>query len=420
MSSLVRPRTNSAHAFSVFAVLVTPALALEVASFDLRFTPGSFVQDRYLFYIAPLLFVGTVMLFAEGWRRWIALAVSGVLAAWLVGRTSYAPSQVIFWASPAGAFHGVLEGRAQQLGSHMGLSHVTTAQLLRWGTVPAVLAIGALLHGARARTALVLVGVALCGFLFVETRYVVARVAVPIVTRPATPPTGERGWIDQAVPDGSRVALLPSPSPGADVWWDAEFWNVSVQQQFVTPGATLFTPFPADHLDYTADDGVVRAGRQTPWLVAATNEVRFGLTGSRTLATNGPLVVQRVGLPYRLDWATRGGLYEDGWTQGGRTVLLDVFASDGAVGRRRRVRLDLISTAGIARTQRYTVSVDGVARAQGRVMPGQRKMPTVLACPPPGGHARVSLRIHGTAQITDGRSAGLLLFGVRTAPAGRC
>jgi hypothetical protein len=154
--------------------------------------------------------------------------------------------------------------------------------------------------------------------------------------------------------------------------------------------------------------------------VTAANEVRFGLIGSRTLATNGPLVVERVPLPYRLDWATRGGLYEDGWTQAGRTVPLDVFAPPGAGRQRRRVQLDLISTAGIARTQRYTISVEGAVRARGRVMPGQRKMPSVLACPPRGSSARLALRVHGTAQITDGRSAGLLLFGVHTAPAGAC
>jgi hypothetical protein len=419
-ATLVRPATKSAHAFSVVAVILVPALVLEAASFDLRFTAGGFVQDRYLFYIAPLLFVGTVMLLAEGGRQWIALAVSGVVAAWLVGRTGYAPSRVIFWASPAGAFHGVLEGRSQQLGSYVGASDLSAAQLLRWGTLPAVLAVGLLLHTGRARAALVIVGVALCAFLFVETRYVLVRVAMPIVTRPSTPPMGERGWIDRAVPDGATVALVPSSSQGPDAWWDAEFWNVAVRQQYMTPGATPVTPFPAEPLELGGATGGVRAAKQTPWLVTPVNEVRFGLMGSRTLASNGPLVLLRVPLPYRLDWATRGGLYEDGWTQPGQDVLMDVFAPPEAGRQRRRVRLDLLNTAGITRAQPYTVSVDGAVRARGSVAPGQRLAASVVTCPPTQGHSRVALRVRGSAPITDGRSAGLLLYGVRTAAAGPC
>ena len=48
-----------------------PLLSLQAASFDLRFTPGAFPQERYVFYVAPLLLVGMVAETEAQFQEWL-------------------------------------------------------------------------------------------------------------------------------------------------------------------------------------------------------------------------------------------------------------------------------------------------------------------------------------------------------------
>jgi hypothetical protein len=67
-----------ARAFATFTAVALPLLALETASYDLRFGGAEVIRDRYLFYIAPLLLVAT------------AAALVGRLPVWgLVGSTAF-------------------------------------------------------------------------------------------------------------------------------------------------------------------------------------------------------------------------------------------------------------------------------------------------------------------------------------------
>jgi hypothetical protein len=425
LGTFVRPQSRSAHAFAVLTALVVPALTIEVASFDLRFTPGAFMQDRYLCYVAPLFFVGAVALTddAAQWRtrlRWGSLLAAGLLCGWLVGHASYAPATHIYWAAPAAAFHAVLEGRSEQVGAYAGIANLSTADLLRWGTLPLVLVFGVLLQQRWGTAALAVLGVGTCGFLFAETRYVLVRDAIPLVTRPVAPPLSERNWIDQAAPSGARVALVPSAAIGDVPWWDAEFWNKRVDLVYVTPGGTTFTPFPADSLQ-PQGDGTIRASTVTPWVVQEANESRFGFAGARTVATKGPLALMHVPVPFRALWAVRDGLYNDSWSEAGKPVDIDFFAmTNGA--QRRRVTLSLTNSppGGTTREQRYSIAVDGAVRARGRVPPQKTAVASVALCVRPGTPSRVTLRVARTVPLPDGRRAGVYLARVQSTPAGRC
>jgi hypothetical protein len=425
LSTFVRPQTKGAHAFAVVTVLVVPALAIEVASFDLRFTPGAFMQDRYLCYVAPLLFIGAVALFGDArqWRtplRWGSLLAAGLICGWLVGRANYTPGTPIYWAAPAAAFHGVLKGRSEQIGSYLGISNLGIAELLRWGTLPLVLLFGALLQRQRATVALAILGVGICGFLFAETRYVLVRHGVPLVARQVDAPFSERDWIDRAAPSGARVALLPSAPMGDVTWWNAEFWNKRVDLVYTTPGANTFTPFPADVLE-TGRDGGIRATATTPWVVQEANESRFAFAGAKTVAKRGPLALVHVPTPFRAAWAVRSGLFNDSWSEGGTRVEIDVFAVE-KTAQRRRFTLFLLNSPpeGIRQEQRYSVAVDGVTRARGRIAPTRSAIATVAVCVRPGASSRVTLRVGRELRIADGRQVGLYLARVQSTPAGRC
>ena len=58
LTTAVRPDGREAHAFAALTAVLVPALTLQVTSFDLRFTPEQFIQERYLVYVVPLVAVG--------------------------------------------------------------------------------------------------------------------------------------------------------------------------------------------------------------------------------------------------------------------------------------------------------------------------------------------------------------------------
>ena len=54
-----RPPRIELHAFAALVVTTVGFLSLQVGSFVERFALGIDVKDRYLFYVAPLLFIAT-------------------------------------------------------------------------------------------------------------------------------------------------------------------------------------------------------------------------------------------------------------------------------------------------------------------------------------------------------------------------
>src|SRR6185436_11162496 len=65
VTTAVHGGRRDAHAFAALLLALVPPLVLQVTSFDLRFTPEQFIQDRYLFYLVPL--------FAVGCASWLVL-----------------------------------------------------------------------------------------------------------------------------------------------------------------------------------------------------------------------------------------------------------------------------------------------------------------------------------------------------------
>src|SRR5262249_54480469 len=157
IATLIRPTSKQAHAFAVVLLVLAPLLTLQAASFDLRFTPGAFPQERYLFYVAPLLLVGMVACVLERAHRRLRaglLLALGLLFPWLASATSYRPATVIYWASPASAFHGAI-------GTAAGWIGLSADSLIRWGgALIAALLAGAVLS-SRPKTTLAVVALAL-------------------------------------------------------------------------------------------------------------------------------------------------------------------------------------------------------------------------------------------------------------------
>jgi len=410
--TLVRPERKETHAFAALCIVVVPLLTLEVASFDMRFTPNGFNQDRYLFYLAPLLAVGTTAALVSR-RAFTAMSASAAavfaVLAWLVLQlAAYDDDTIIFWASPAAAFHTAL---------------VTTAG---WFQMPADLFIvlaaaialaGALVLLSRApAAALAAVTTAVGALGVVQALYVFERYADPVMTRAQKVALG-RDWIDRAVPDGRSVALVPAPRDTADYWWETELWNKQADRVLRVNGGPTFTPFPADDVSIDFRHGLLRGPQPSDFLVLSGSERRFHPLELDRVADTKALQLVRVERPYRLDWATRG-ITPDGWTVAGRAATLRVYGH-GSTGRRRVVVV-------LAASSRATLPFDFTLRGGGHeqsgwVDPGGARPPVRFSvCAPARGFVDLTLRTRGVVRIPDGRRVGLHLDRISSAAGGPC
>jgi hypothetical protein len=391
VTTALHPNRREAHAFgALFAVLV-PLLVFEVTSFDLRFTPGQFIQDRYLVYLVPLFAVGCVAWLADArahakTRLWSAAGATATLVALL--ELAPGKAQVIFWAAPGAAFRPAIADAAAWLG-------FSTTLLVQAVTALAVVAV---LAASRApRLALVATTVALTAFGAAQTGYVLERYVEPsMVLSDAAP----RDWIDRVVPSGSSVTLIPGGTDGPVAWWEAEYWNKDVQHELQVEHGRTFTPFPVLAASIDRTSGRLVAPHSSRYLVVPATENRFGLADAEVIARQSPLELLRVSRPYRLAWSTRG-LTRDGWVLPTRTATMRVYG--GASAGRRSLVLTLSASALAPRRVGFEISAEGET-VRATVDPGGARPPVeIQVCVASGGHADVRLRSRRETLLADGR-----------------
>lgn len=307
----------------VFAVVVFAAVALlslQVGSIVTRFPLGLEVKDRYLFYVAPLLFLATaVALAARPAIAGLLVATAGFVLT--IGWEDFAPIFGVSADSPGAVTHDLL---ARELGD-----------VASWVAVAAGLAaVGLVLALRSARrpplTFAVLGGVTLLCAL--ETGYAWDRLlssSGPSARPIASSPASARSWVDQALGDADDAGMLPYSVgqewyPSAIAWWDVEFWNTQVTRGYLIGERFTYTPaaFPYDRLRIDPTTGRID-GDLRGHLVRTTLDARFAPVGA-VVATAPELELVRVEQPQRASWLTLG-LDDDGWTRAGRPAALRVF-----------------------------------------------------------------------------------------------
>jgi hypothetical protein len=391
VTTALHPDRREAHAFAALQAVLVPFLVFEVTSFDLRFTPGRFIQDRYLVYLVPLFAVGSVAWLAEArtHARTRLLSAAGSGAA-LVALLELAPGkeQVIFWAAPGAAFRPAIADAAAWLG-------LSTTLLVQAVTA---LAVALVLVASRApRFALVAATVALTAYGGAQAGYVLERYVEPsMVLSDAAP----RDWIDRAVPAGSSVTLVPGATDGPVAWWEAEYWNKDVQRELQVEHGKTFTPFPVLTASIDRASGRLVGPELSDYLVVSESENRFGLDDAHAVARRSHLKLLHVDRPYQLAWSV-SGLTRDGWLEPGRPALIRLFGRP--VSARRSLVLTLSASALAPRPLDFEVSWDD-ATFRGSVDPGGARPPVDIAvCVPAGGHANVWLLARRSVRLADGR-----------------
>jgi hypothetical protein len=411
LSTLFRPLDRRRHAFAVLLVVSLVTLVVEVSSFTIRFTHGPAFEDRYLFYVVPLLLVGALACLTERRARTIGVVLTGVALAYLVGLSKFQPLALPFFASPDVVFHQVLNGRAWQIGHHLGYSNLGPASALRAATVLLALGLAAALRFAPRRIVIPVLGAALLVWGVVETTYTFRKIV------PQGPAGGlslkhalsNRDGIDRALPAGAHASMVPAPAyqrdTGSDTWWDVEMWNKKVTRVIGVLGhGPLFTPFPSDSLAIQLSTGRLVGGEPTPYLVFDAFDTRF-----RPLPAKPPQLVHwgssateviAPARPWRADWATLG-FDNDGWgLAGNHTQAVRVYRSGAATGRVIGLTL---STEGLMPVRRYVVTAGG-RRWTAPLTPAQRVNLQVPVCVRgPRAFADVNVSTTGEVRLPDKR-----------------
>ncbi len=355
--------------FATLALATIVVVTIEVASYDARFGAGV-VRDRYVFYLVPVFAVAFTAGLAERVRPWLLLIPMAVVAAGLL----LAPLPLFDKFNvdtPVSTLDNYLR---DQLGG------LTGARLLLAG---AAIVIGLLLFEAQLllKPRIVVPVVAVLALLgaTARTAYAFDRLFRTNGTagRPLTVDPGrEQSWIDRAVGSGSHVTQIPFPVITGDYfssaayWWDAEFWNKSVDRTAGVPTVFEWTPstFPKLALRF---DKRGRANISPPgYVLQAVGDTRFHIVGTVILNNRSTFLV-RPEEPWHADWSSTG-LFNDGWTRPGvtahvlvypypgqtqpvkRSLSVYVFAPYGVKAR----PLSLGSTRGSASTNQVTLTTD--------------------------------------------------------------
>ena len=416
VTAVARPERKEGHAFAWLLLVLVPLLTFEVASFDLRFTPNAFIQDRYLFYLTPLFAVaaGAALLQRThaSLRAAVAVAAGGALA-WLTGLASYDNDLIIFWASPAAAFHPALVTAAEWL-------HLSPGLLVPFAALALAIVAALLMWGwpQLPRSAVALSSaVVIAAFGAFEAGYVFERFAEPAMTRVDSIAEGRRDWIDAAVPPGTTVALVPSPLEQSSSWWEAEFWNKDVKRVLRVEGGPTFTPFPVDDVSIDFERGKLNGPQPADFLLVSPREARFHLVEQAVrVVDTTPLKLVRVLRPYRLEWATRG-VSADGWTTPDHDAVLRLYGN----GQRGRRTIAVVLSAPPEAARPVAFTLEGGSIRRGTVDPGGARPPVrLVVCVPAGGYTDVVLTPGDGVQVPDGRVLALHLDDIRTRAAGPC
>jgi hypothetical protein len=429
LAGLVRPLDRRSHAFATLAIVVGAALTYVVAVFGLRHAPGPL--DRYMFYIAPLLIVGTVACLAQGRARPVGLAAGAVFTFWLL-RTpgvEFVDPGGINVNSQASEFHRLVQGQVGRLRSVLGMNELTPVSLFSWGTLVASVAVSLLLRRAP-RFALAAVGLPLLALAIVQTDYVSKRLTMYINTANGeinAVPLARRDWIDEALPGGGDVALATSLISDVQtsrlVWWNVEFWNKRVNRALIFDGFEDVAPFPSQRMSLDRRSGSIRTsdGREPRFVVFARNQLVFRPRGRflahyrTSLQADPGLELLEPERPYRAGWIV-DGVTPDGWIVRGTPARVRVFPRDD--DRPQRLSLNLDLPVNLVAASPFEVRV-GRRVVRGQVLPGTINGDTNLTvCIPPRRLRVARVITHAVRPLPDGRKVGVHLRSIRVEPDG--
>ena len=230
-----------------------------------------------------------------------------------------------------------------------------------------------------------------------------------------------RDWVDRALPGGAKAAIVPGVvgdvQRSRGTWWDVEFWNSTITDQYDYAPAYGVTPFPNRELALDWPSGALRVGGpRVDYLVLPASDRRFQPRGTVVAGRDG-LLLMRAAAPLRAAWAVQG-TDKDGWTFAGRPATIRFYPAGGGA-RRARVTVELTSTVDVGGARAYRLS-GGERPVTGRVAKGAQAHVPVTVCARPDAPTDLTVAVRGSSTLPSGEQVGLAVTGVRVSAAGAC
>ncbi len=299
-------RNEAERAFLAVTTAAVAWIVVEVAVFASRFSFR--IEERYVFFLAPLLFLAFALWLDRGLPR---PPVLGAIAA-------IVPAILLF-ALPLGSLLNVsIYSDTFGLIPFLRMSErfpggiPEARHFLLVGGIAAAIAF--MLWPRDAYASLVLPA-AVAGFLLLSSYFVTTALHdYSVGIRNAAGALGSQSWVDKRIGSGGDAAYLIGtslePSIESQVLWQNEFWNRSVGPvlDLNNSGLSHFT----ETMVTSPGSGLLvdpaGARLRIPYVVA---DLSFPLDG-RLIAAHPPLGLYRTRGPLRLSAAT-SGVYGDGW-----------------------------------------------------------------------------------------------------------
>jgi hypothetical protein len=358
LAALGRRLDGAAQAFVAAAVALSLWLVLEVAAFASLPTVHR-VEERNMFYLAPLFFTALLLWAERGLPRPPRLAV-------LVALAAVALPVLLPYPSLLGV--QVQSDTLELLPWWWLQDHLITLGEIRWVVLGCAVLFGVLFLRLPRRLALVLPAVVLAYYAVTlppieNGRHGVRQASLGALFQGIT--TGKRDWIDATVGRSARVAYIRSGRADAMTLWQNEFFNRSVGPVYEL-ASPLGGGLPATEARVDRRDGAIVANGRSVHVRYALTDGSVPLAG-RILAWDRTkqMFLYRTDSPLR-ETQLFDGLYPDTWS--GRHVEFTRFRCRGG-----RVSALVETDAHLLRRAQF-VSSGGVRL---RVPPGASRTITV-------------------------------------------
>lgn len=420
VAALVRPPADPERsAFAGLVVATVTVLAVVSGSVVVRFGLGLDVKDRYLFYIAPVLFLATACALEDPRPR--IAGVLGVTAFFVltVGLEEFEPTFGVNVDSPASSTHEALTS----FGNDVGLEPAELLAIV--GGLLGLALVFALRRLPRRQLAATVL-VALVAFVFAETAYTWNRLldsSGPSGRALTATQADQLSWVDNAVEDGSVAMFAYSFGqdwyPSAVAFWDVEFWNSRIDRAYRLDAYFTYTPetFPAPSVRIDPRTGLVAGAGAPDYIVRTPLDARFGPAGTAVAA--GPqLELVDLEVPLRAQWLTLG-LEPDGWTRPSRAAVLRIYPPAGAATVNLTVSAPEVDAP---RQVRVGPQIFAIGSTETREL-------ALEVCVPEGGYADLPIEVEGSTAVRGipiappfsdrFREVGVQLSQIRTAATGR-
>lgn len=364
-----QPREHRAFTLVVVSMFVSFILYAAAKSAYVTTLGVTEFAERNLIYLAPLLFVGTALVFDRRRPSLIALLAGTVFVLYLVTTTPYHMDIPAFFDAPGLAVlsglhraFGLAPAGAKPLLIVLTLASTALLLFLRFASRTAAATVAVI------AAALVLSWNAFGEISFARSAHKTASSLLATMPRPLD-------WVDRAVPKGAQVYYLGQSIDDPSDLLQLEFWNRSVLHVWSTDGTApgpgpTFVPTPASTdgrlvpaagVQYiVADSGVTPVGR------VLDRKVHRGARGARTWT------LVRIAPPLRLRQSVEG-VYADGW--GKPITALNQYSLEHAGPS--TVRVHVFRTGAARRypaTVRVTIGTLALTGAPGRLQPAMGRV----------------------------------------------